>query len=518
MNAQRRTLAAAALMAAAAALVLALLRPGTLHASSMTFARSGHSAAPLLDGTVLVVGGTSATGAELYNPATDSWSLTGATQASRDTPALVRLPDGRVLAVGGTYSVQWAEIYDPATRRWSRTSAMDVARRAPGAALLADGRVVVVGGVTGLASNEIYDPAANTWTLTSPNPAGPRSEGPLAATLADGRVFVVGGKYDLPYAPEIYDPKTDTWQIVPADPRLIRPAMVMLAGGRPLVVSGAPERYAARFDPATGALEPAAAPPAAAFGATLTLLADGRVLLAGGLNVSGPYPGQPDTRALIYDPAVDRWFVARPPATPRFRHSATLLADGRVLFAGGVDLRGTGGTLSSAELYDPAGAAYTNELFMPLQRVALPTFPPMPITVTPTPWIPDGPTPTPWVSPGPTVTPRAAQVRVVDVVRYDANVPDSEEYVQIANQGGGPASLEGWRLVNASQPAVPAFVFPAFTLKPDFTVVVWSNTGADDLDAGDFFWNRRPPLWSAGDRAELRDSQGDLVHAFTVQQ
>src|SRR5688500_15444547 len=77
-------------------------------------------------------------------------------------------------------------------------------------------------------------------------------------------------------------------------------------------------------------------------GMRATALDDGRVLVSGGM---GPYEataGQP-TRSVIadgtgceiWDPAKDRWTAAGALTVARLDHAATLLADGRVLVAGG---------------------------------------------------------------------------------------------------------------------------------------------------------------------------------------
>ncbi|WP_406624077.1 IPTL-CTERM sorting domain-containing protein [Acidovorax sp. SDU_ACID1] len=58
------------------------------------------------------------------------------------------------------------------------------------------------------------------------------------------------------------------------------------------------------------------------------------------------------TPALVYDPATDAWTASATPFATRTQHSATLLADGRVLLAGGTGLGGS--LVGSTEVFDPA--------------------------------------------------------------------------------------------------------------------------------------------------------------------
>ena len=80
-------------------------------------------------------------------------------------------------------------------------------------------------------------------------------------------------------------------------------------------------------------------------GHTATLLANGQVLVAGGYNGSYLASGE------LYDPADRNWSYTSSPLTPRSYHTATLLPSGQVLVAGGSN---NSGTLSSAQLYNPA--------------------------------------------------------------------------------------------------------------------------------------------------------------------
>ena len=201
------------------------------------------NAVVLKDGRVLLVsasgdprdwllGFDAALTAELYDPATNDWTLTGPMAAGRVAPALALLPDGRVLAAGGFGPGvgATAEIYDPASDTWTTTTPMNRARGNAEAATLPDGLVLVAGGDPNLAgagwaaltSAEIFDPAAGTWTLTG-SLTQQRGGDASMATLSDGRaVFVGGSTYDEPDAhgvinfrentlAEVFDATSGTW-------------------------------------------------------------------------------------------------------------------------------------------------------------------------------------------------------------------------------------------------------------------------------------------------------------------
>ena len=106
------------------------------------------------------------------------------------------------------------------------------------------------------------------------------------------------------------------------------------------------------------------------FGASATLLIDGRVLIAGGSNATDVtlYPTAQFestvppllTIAELYDPTMGGFVQAGNMTQPRSRHTATLLADGRVLIAGGItSTGGGGGATDTAEMYDPTNGLFT---------------------------------------------------------------------------------------------------------------------------------------------------------------
>jgi hypothetical protein len=90
-------------------------------------------------------------------------------------------------------------------------------------------------------------------------------------------------------------------------------------------------------------------------GHTATRLADGRVLIAGGENSNGTL-----NETELYDPSSGSFSAAANMSAARADHSATLLADGRVLIAGGHN--------ASTEIYDPATGAFTSGPSMSVAR------------------------------------------------------------------------------------------------------------------------------------------------------
>jgi hypothetical protein len=266
---------------------------------------------------------------------------------------------------GGTRIVLFTDargpsLIDPA---WTAVGEMSTVRQGHTALLLASGQVLVAGGAddTGTTINtaELYDPATTVWTLT-----GSLAESRTAHTmtlLQDGTVLVVGGQNATNTvntalaSAELYDPAPGSWTSTGAlgtrrlghTATLLSSGVVLVAGGSDNATVQTPLASAELYDPATGKWTAAASMADARESHTATLLASGMVLVAGGQGTSSVL-----NSAELYDPVGATWNPAGAMGAHREFQTATLLSSGKVLVAAGFD----GVTsLTSAELYDPAG-------------------------------------------------------------------------------------------------------------------------------------------------------------------
>jgi hypothetical protein len=274
------------------------------------------SAVALLDGRVLLAGCTAGADTDanfLYDPSHQSWRPTGAMTLPRQYFTATLLVDGRVLIAGGwplgvdthrSWPAQ-AELFDPSTGSFTLTGSLHTPRESATATRLADGRVLIAGGDEHpvqevIAQAEIYDPASGTFSATG-NMVTPR-EFDSATLMSDGRVLLVGGDSvgTGPLASaEVFDPGSGLFAAtnsLPGGPNQGRhdPATVLLKDGRLLVLGGSNERLepfntAFLFDPVTGTFSSTGSMAESKSHPAAALLPDERVLVWGGEDTAELY-------------------------------------------------------------------------------------------------------------------------------------------------------------------------------------------------------------------------------------
>ena len=215
----------------------------------MTSIRLGPSLFRLLDGRIFVFGGHNGYGpigtAEYYDPTSQLFSAAGAAVENRLTGGTMLL-DGRILfaggqAPGGSYLAS-AELFDPASTAFSLTGPLGSPRHGHSHVLLRDGRVLIFGGsVESPRSAELFDPASGTFSPLSPMTATHGSG--TTIVLADGRILIIGGYDEHGQAvatTELFDPASLSFSPSPvlldqarADGGLTKlgPGRYLLSGG-----------------------------------------------------------------------------------------------------------------------------------------------------------------------------------------------------------------------------------------------------------------------------------------------
>jgi N-acetylneuraminic acid mutarotase len=282
--------------------------------------RTGHTATMLANGTVLLAGASTTAAATNGAPNAEIFTLNASAPAS-STLQLVMLPDGVTVSLMAQEGVSGG---NPVRGRTQHT-----------ATLLPDHTVLLVGGsdqsgATTSISAEVFNPADNSFTgVTNFMPNGRFNH--AAVALPDGAVLVVGGQAG-----------TITYNTA---------AAIFTAAQN---TDGSP-------NPAGGTWSPAGGLPQGRQLHTATVLKDGRILVAGG---QGGIPSTTTTNpalttCYLYDPASQRWTKTGSMATARFNHTATLLADGRVVVIGGSTIGG--GITNTVEVWDPTTNAWTQQ-------------------------------------------------------------------------------------------------------------------------------------------------------------
>jgi len=282
---------------------------------AMAVARRGACSIRLPSGDVLAVGGqheetagvvVTENTAELYDPASGTWTRTaGDLNVARAWATCTLLDSGKVLVVGGmddfdTWNITaTAELYDPGSGTFTLTGSMATARWFHTTTKLASGKALVVGGCSdqaciATASTELYDPDTGLWSGAGELSVGVASH--TATLLANGAAVLVAGGchsgtcsstsgYEM--GASLYDPGAGLWTITGSlGTGRAGHAAMLLDSGDVLVAGGVGEtdRSTERYHPASGTWEPGPSTFAPHGTGAVARLPDGRWLVAGGWN------------------------------------------------------------------------------------------------------------------------------------------------------------------------------------------------------------------------------------------
>jgi N-acetylneuraminic acid mutarotase len=335
---------------------------------SLTGPRAGHTATLLTNGIVLVAGGYQGgnplASSEIYDPAKGLWTVAAALHTGRTRHTATLLPNGKVLVAGGGFNETDAtpscELYNPADGTWTSTGSMKFPRVYHSAVLLLNGKVLVACGSLhrlgdDIQTAELYDPATGTWAETG-GLSATRDEF-TATLLMNGKVLVTGvasvaKASSSTSSAELFDPISQTWALTGSmnSARQSHRA-VLLANGRVLVSGGLKDGNALtsteEYDPNTGTWQALGALTHGRAFHSATLLPDGKVLAAGGVDSSSADLSS----AELFDPSTETWTTVNSLSVARNSHSATLLPNGNVLVVGG-GLSSAPVWFADAELYD----------------------------------------------------------------------------------------------------------------------------------------------------------------------
>lgn len=311
-------------------------------AANMLYARQEHTSTLLENGKVLIVG-WDFNEAELYDPLSDIFTPEGSTiHNHRSGFTATLLDNGKVLIAGGTNAQQYAELYDPVSGTFQLTGNLNSVHSYHTATKLNDGRVLIIGGQdqTGpqtLAVCEIYDPTSGTFTLTDSLIIDRSSH--TATLLEDGNVLIAGGIQTttpgnaiMLNSCELYNTISGVFADVQQlnHPRAGHQA-TLLNSGNVLITGGSwNHNYGELYNPLTGNwLLSGEMTVLKRSSHSATLIHNGKVLLAGG------YVDTETATAELYNPVTNTFTAIDSMITRRQQHSAIKLPDGSVLVSGG---------------------------------------------------------------------------------------------------------------------------------------------------------------------------------------
>jgi hypothetical protein len=270
-----------------------------------------------------------------------------------------------VLVAGGadtSGALSTTELYDPTTGRWTPSGSMHTPRIGHRSVVLANGQILVAGGypdLTGVPTATAETYINGGWAPTRSTMVVPRANFALSL-LADGTVLATGGAGGIGTA-ELFSPANTLWSVTGSmNVARTQHTSTLLANGKVLVAGGTNSNplalaSAELYDPGTGFFTLTGSMASGRYQSTAVLLTDGRVLVAGGNTGSASLAS-----AELYDPSQGNWSATGSMATARSLATATLLTSGKVLIAGGDANPAMPAVLATAEVYDPATGSFAS--------------------------------------------------------------------------------------------------------------------------------------------------------------
>ncbi|MFA5032998.1 MAG: kelch repeat-containing protein [bacterium] len=345
--------------------------------SSSLYDRFNSAEVRLPDGKVMMVGGWRLDqqvykSCEVFDPVSETFSYTDSllTGLCKHVAVLLRTSPQKVLTAGGQTTA--SQLYDVSTQKWSYSGAQNISPRViPALALLPNGKAFLIAG-SGLKSCELYDPATGMWTNTDSMAINRWHFS--AAILPTGKVLVAGD-YNVPSdaRTEIYDPAENPGWTTKAQLNTSRCAAtatllpikyiadcsshVLIVGGEDAGGTALSSCELFCYQFDTTKYTGSLNTPRTHHTANLTADPEGKVFVAGGKNT-----GSALSSCEMYDLNGGIWSSTASMNTPRFDHTSTLLKDGTILVTGGENT----GYTNTCEIFN--GSIWTTTAAMTTAR------------------------------------------------------------------------------------------------------------------------------------------------------
>jgi hypothetical protein len=276
------------------------------------------------------------------------------------------LPDGRVFFVSYYDESLHPNIWDPVSNTFTATAASSYRLFCAGHTTLADGRVFIAGGhiadYTGYAHAVIFDPAINGFTSLPDMNTGRWY--PTTTTLPNGDVLVVSGDINsntnVDALPQIFQFSTKTWRnLTTAQLSLaLYPNMLVAPNGK--VFNAGPSRQTRYLNTSgTGSWSNVAVLNFSGFRdyGPAVMYSPGKVAVIGGAD-----PPTATAEIIDLNAATPAWKFTSSMHFPRRQHNAVILPDGKVFIVGGSKANGFDTSTSPVlptEMWDPATGQFT---------------------------------------------------------------------------------------------------------------------------------------------------------------